>query len=140
MTDLQGRTPRPRRRVLAKISGVTRTKQAQKADCDINLIVKAATSGHLVPGNTGTPTYGDYSAGLDYHEALNRVLAADDNFKDLPSNVRKHCDNDPGKFLDMAFDPERTDEMIELGLLPPDPKPKPAPSPDPDPPSGTPPE
>ncbi len=132
--ELQGRPRRPRRQVLAKISGETRTKQAQKDACDINLIVKAATAGHLVPGNSGKPTYGDFTSGMDYHAALNHVLLADDNFNDLPSAVRKHCDNDPGAFLDMAFDPERTEEMIELGLLPPEttrPKPPGDPTPEP---------
>lgn len=137
MENLQGRPRQARRQVLAKISGTTRTKQAQKDACDINLIVKSATNGNAVIGNPGNPTYGDFTSGLSYHDALNHVLAADDNFNDLPSNVRKHCDNDPGQFLDMAFDPERKDEMIELGLLPPEkerPKPPgdptPAPSPD----------
>lgn len=116
---------RERIKVVPDSGGPSLTKQSQADGCDINLIMKrhrrqGATAAAAFPGTAKAPFYGDFSGTLDYHQARNHLIDADNDFMRLPARVRKHCDNDPGRFLDLCADPERRDEMIELGLLPKD--------------------
>jgi len=76
------------------------------------------THGVPVPAVGGEPSYGDFSMGLDFHEALNRVSEAESDFMKLPAPLRAHVENDPGLFLDLVFDPDRRGELEELGLIP----------------------
>ena len=108
----------PRRRVIADVGEGDRTKQAPTEQTDINVIVKryseTGIAGHL---NPQMAQYGDFSEAADYHEALTRVRAAQEQFELLPAHVREHVDNDPGKFLELISDEDRRDELEELGLL-----------------------
>lgn len=108
---------RERKRVTHPSGGPVKTKQSEAAACDINAIMKRYASHGELPAGSGNPSYGDFSGVGDYHSAANRVLAAQADFDRLPSDVRKHVDNDPGSFLDLVYDPERRDELEELGLV-----------------------
>lgn len=66
---------------------------------------------------TQEPQYGDFSNVQDYMEAFDTIQAAREQFMELPSAVRRACENDPGTFIQMVHDPERKAELIELGLL-----------------------
>jgi len=109
-------------RVFHPSGGPMLTKQSEKDSTDVNLIMDswihagAAVAGHL---NPGVGSYGDFSSGIDYHAALDAVKAADAAFMSLPPQVRSHVDNDSGKFLDLMFDPGRSDEREKLGLAKP---------------------
>lgn len=107
-----------RRRITHPAGGRVMTKQADKQAADINFIIKRWREQGVVQQSTREPFYGDFSAGVDYHGASSRLLAAQASFDGLPSSVRKHVDNDPGKFLDLVGDPDRVGELRELGLLP----------------------
>jgi len=108
---------RKRERVSHCGGGVLKTKQSEAEACDVNLIVsKWRRTG--APPPMKTPGYGDMTGSTDYHEMMNRVKQADSDFEELPSAVRRHCGQDPGKFLDMVSDPERRGELEELGLIP----------------------
>lgn len=105
-------------------------KQAMKKECDINFIMsRYAKTGVLAHVNPGRPVYADMPS-FSFHEALNFLQAAQDDFASLPAKVRKEFGNDPAKFLDFATKPENLDKMRELGLAPPkEPAPAPAPAP-----------
>ena len=45
------------------------------------------------------------------------VAKAQQEFQELPSNVRAHFHNDPSEFLDAAGDDDRRDEFVSLGIL-----------------------
>lgn len=93
-------------------------KQSLANESDINTIMSRwVAHGQLPRGNQQPPTYGDFSSGLDFLESLNAVHRAQDEFNKLPAHIREHCRNDPGEFLEMVYDPERRDELIELGLV-----------------------
>lgn len=109
---------RPYRRVAHKGGGKMLTDQSSKEAADINAIVRKFMVNGVAPGARGVPTYGDFSLGVDYHGALNQLRDADASFMDLPSEVRKACDNDPGKFLDKIQDPEARKWLEEMGLVP----------------------
>ncbi len=109
-----------RLRVFHPSGGPVLTKQSEKDSTDVNLIMDswvhagAAVAGHL---NPHPGAYGDFSSGIGYHEALDAVRDAERSFAALPTKVRTHVDNDPGKFLDMCFDPERREELERLGIV-----------------------
>ena len=63
------------------------------------------------------PRYGDFSGLESYHDAVNRLAQAEDDFLALPATIRSFCDNDPGLFLEYMNDPEhRAYIEQELGL------------------------
>lgn len=107
-----------RLRVLHPIDPVSMTKQEMAHDTDINVIMRKWVSQGVIPGTGGREArYGDFSSGMSYHDSLNSVIEMQTTFEALPALVRKACDNDPGKFLDMCEDESRIDELKALGLV-----------------------
>lgn len=97
--------------------GKVLVKQGMRDEVDANRIMeKWIHQGHYPRGARGEPMYGDFGTGLDYHGAMNRVIAAQTEFGALPSRVRTRCRNDPGVFLELCSDPEALEELRELGL------------------------
>lgn len=93
-----------------------RTLQQYKDDADINTIVRRFGVTGEMPIAGRAPYYGDFSNVMDYHAALNAVREAESMFGQLPAELRKRFDNDPGKLLELVEDPDRFDELVELGL------------------------
>jgi phage internal scaffolding protein len=95
----------------------TPTQQHMKAEVDINNILRQYDrTGLITHVNNATAQYGDFTEVNEYQESLNRVIAAQDAFAALPSNVRKRFANDPGEFFEFATNPDNFDAMVELGL------------------------
>jgi phage internal scaffolding protein len=92
------------------------TKQAMKAECDINNIIKRFKKSGTLPKNMLQGTYADVSEIGDYHESLNKVIQAETTFMKLPVEIRKRFAHDPGEFIKYAQDPKNVNEMISLGL------------------------
>lgn len=91
---------------------IGRTKPEFKESCDVNNILRKYA-------NTGTwnmmkqdPRYGDFSNPVDYQEALNIHIEAEEKFMDLPAEVRKKFDNDPLKFLEGMQDEQTRKELF----------------------------
>ena len=94
-------------------------QQHQAADCDINNIMARYERDGLLPHvNEYKGQYGDFTSVCDYQTALNTVMNAEDCFMSLPAKTRKQFDNDPGKFLDFATNPDNKDELARMGLVP----------------------
>ena len=47
---------------------------------------------------------------------MNQIIAAQEAFNSLPSDIRKKFDNDPAEFLEFVSDEKNNDEMIQMGL------------------------
>lgn len=113
-----GREARERVRVCHAAGGPLKTKQGLQDGTDINKILarwmKHGTS--VAHWNPQEASYGDFSSGLDYSEALNALKAAEREFATLPARVRAHVGNDPAEFLQLVFDPERRDELEGLDI------------------------
>lgn len=105
-----------RRRVQHPGGGVSKTRQSDALQSDVNAIMSKYVQTGLVSQRAERGTYGDFSSGLTFHEAMNAVREAESDFWQLPPQVRRKCKNDPGEFLDMVFDPDRRHELEELGL------------------------
>lgn len=95
------------------------TKQSFKDECDINHIINRYDNTGLVAHlNQAQAKYGDVTQVTDYHDAMNIVAAAQQQFMMLNPKIRDHFNNDPAEFLDAANDPDKREELVELGLIP----------------------
>lgn len=105
-----------RKQVLTIMNQPSLTKQEFAYEQDINNIIKKFhTTGELPKMRQGF--YADVSEIPDYHEAMNIVARANQNFASLPSQLRTKFDNDPSKMLEWISDPQNAQEAVELGLL-----------------------
>lgn len=98
--------------------GDSLTVQSQANDADINIIVKrfGVSPGTLFPSVPVPPSFGDFSADLDYRQAMDILNAGQKSFMMLPAEVRARFMNDAGKFVEFCGKPENLDEMRKLGL------------------------
>lgn len=101
--------------------GESLTHQSMAAETDINNIMKKyQQTGHIDHVVNMEARQGDFTGVLDYQTALNTVIAIDAQFQELPSEIRKEFNNNPGDFLAAVEDPENREKFIEMGLLPQD--------------------
>ena len=92
------------------------TKQAHKKDTDINVIVqKYQRTGVIEFANQRAPEYMAMDS-IDFQEAMQKVVHANEVFGELPAAVRKKFQNDPAQFMDFVHDPANEDEMVTMGL------------------------
>lgn len=97
--------------------GEGRTHAEMADETDINTIMgKYRVTGFIDHVRIGTPVYGDFATELDFQEAQNALIAAQEIFDRLPARVRRRVDNDPGKLIAFIEDPANADELLELGL------------------------
>lgn len=109
-----------KQKVQTHFTGVGRTKQSFKAECDINTIVsRFLRTGVLDFANKNQPRYGD-TTGIEYQSAMQVVASAKTLFNELPAALRDRFENEPALFLDFIQDPRNRDEARELGLLKPE--------------------
>ena len=99
------------------------TQQEFKESCDINNIlakfaVQAQALGvepsQLMPQDQGT--YGDFSNLDDFQTAQNKIAFLNDQFSNLPSDVRRKFGDNLNNFIAAISDPSRIDELGELGV------------------------
>jgi len=92
-------------------------QQHFKEECDINTILQKFSITGMLPDAPLSPRYGDFTGIGDYHTALNRVIAAQDEFEALPAQIRARFDNDPSKLIEFLENSENRPEAEELGLV-----------------------
>jgi phage internal scaffolding protein len=92
-------------------------QQHFKDECDINNILRQFNITGLLPEQPLSPRYGDFTGIGDYHSALNRVMAAQDEFEALPADIRARFDNDPAKLIEFLGDENNRPEAETLGLV-----------------------
>lgn len=92
-------------------------QQHYKEECDINTILQKFNISGLLPESPLSPRYGDFTGIGDYHSALNRVIAAQDEFDGLPATIRSRFDNDPAKLIEFLEDEKNRPEAESLGLV-----------------------
>lgn len=99
--------------------GESLTQQHMQKECDIREIIKKHDrTGIINHVNRGVAQYGDYSEVNEYREALDLVNNAMGSFMELPADIRKAFNNDPGEFFEFATNPDNASAMVELGLAP----------------------
>lgn len=113
------------------------TRQSEMAACDIHNILKQFSQvgfEQLVRENAAKGQYADLTNLPEYQESLNIVIAAENAFLAMPSQIRDRFQNDPARLIAFLGDPANQDEAIRLGLAkdtrpPPEPAPSPTPTP-----------
>lgn len=101
--------------IVSDAGGKSLTKQSCKDECDVNMILaKFQKTGALTHVNERQKEYGEHT-GIDFKEAIDLVMEAQELFDDLPSKVRTHFDNDPAQFLDYVNDPDNVKD-VESGF------------------------
>lgn len=97
----------------------SRTKQGPRKESDINAIVaRGRAVGYLPPAHR-QPFYGDISAVPSYEEAFNRVQAAQEAFRRLPSGLREKLGNNPKNLVPYLKDEKNRGDAEKYGLLKP---------------------
>lgn len=107
------------------------TKQSEKDRCDINKIMsRYDKTGLITHVASGRQFYGDFTQINEYQQNLDMVIAAQNAFAEMPSEIRKRFGNDPGEFFEFVTNPKNEDELVKLGLANPKPVPDVIPEPD----------
>lgn len=106
-------------RAVHRSGGESRTKQSDALSSDVNAIMKRYVAHGVLPPSSGRrPRYGDFTSATSYHEAMDRMLAAQEEFHRLPAAVRDACRNDLGVFVEACSTDEGRAQLRELGLDP----------------------
>lgn len=100
----------------------TKTQQSFAEEVDVNNIVARA----LKTGLLGDPmaqaarqaVFGDFSEVGSYHDAMNKVVAAQNAFMELPADLRARFNNDPGLLCEFMANEANLEEAVKLGLVP----------------------
>lgn len=91
--------------------------QSEKADADINEIVRRFGITGELPSGFVPPQYGDFTEISDYRSALQAVRDAAESFMEMPAELRARFQNDPGQLIDFLADQANRSEAVSLGLL-----------------------
>jgi len=106
-----------RKRVQTKPKGESMTQQHFAKDADVrNIIKQYDRTGLIANVARGVAQYGDYSEINEYRESLDMVNRANDNFMQLPAELRQMFGNDAGTFFEFVTNPENEEKAIQLGL------------------------
>lgn len=95
------------------------TVQSQAEEADINVLMMRYGITGKMPENPRVPTYGDFTGISNYQDALNAVMAADNDFMALPADVRARFQNDPQMLLEFVSNDANIEEARKLGLMKP---------------------
>lgn len=115
-----------RRRVTVMQSDELVTKQSMKAEADINnILTQFKKTGIITHISKQQPIYTDLPDQMDYQQSLHIMMEADEAFATLPSVVRRAFDNDPANLLAALRDPNRREELMDLGIINKPPAPRP---------------
>ncbi len=107
---------RERVRVIHPSNDEVRTQQSHAKGANINEIIRRWRDGQPIPENHRQPQYGDFTNATSYHEALDQVHEASEQFMRLPPELRANVDNDVGLFLDKVKTEDGLKELVDLGL------------------------
>lgn len=94
-------------------------QQQFKDECDINNILRQFNVTGELPNAPLSPRYGDFTGISDYKTALDRVIAADEEFMNLPATIRARFDNDAANLIQFLDNDENRLEAEKLGLVEP---------------------
>lgn len=126
MADTNDGNDHKRKRVRTEVGTKSRTKQSETEATNVNTIMrKYQKTGVIDHWNQNRPTFGDFSMSQGLHANMIAAELAQDEFMKLDAHVRKACDNEPVKLLELMTSPEGLEVLREAGMLldPPIPKP-----------------
>lgn len=99
------------------------TDQSQFQESDINYIVKKYADGRTgittldLGADAGVLQYGDTLLPNDYETALDLINAVNEEFYELPSQIRAEFNHNPKELINALADPRQKVRLQSLGLL-----------------------
>lgn len=94
---------------------------SHKEETDVNWIIDRFHKTGVLPGVDVGSVFADIADAPTYHDAMNIVARANEQFEALDARVRKRFSNDPAEFLAFCSDESNRPEMEKLGLIAPTP-------------------
>lgn len=94
----------------------TMTQQSDAEDADINVIMKKYGPSGMFPQLTEPGIGGDFSLVTDYSSAIELIRKADEEFAQVPAQVRRLFNNSAAAYMAFSEKPENLDKMRELGM------------------------
>jgi hypothetical protein len=105
------------KRCFFETTGESMTQQHFKEESEINNIIKKHDKNGIIESVArGNARYGDFSLVQDYKSSLDTIRDANDNFMEIPSEIRKKFNNNAGEFFNFVQDPNNQPELIKMGL------------------------
>lgn len=95
-------------------------QQHMKDECDINVLMDRFVVKKAIPQLEMPPLQGDFENVPTYQEALNMMVAANRSFMSMDAKIRARFENDPGKFVEYASNPENVQELRKWGFTSPE--------------------
>lgn len=95
----------------------TLAQQQFKDESDINVLFGKYLETGEIPQIDNLRNWGDTEGLYDFQETMNALVAAQQDFSQLPARVKNRFDNDPAKLITFLNDPENRDEAEFLGLV-----------------------
>lgn len=93
------------------------TLQSAKDECDINIIIKRLAAGNQLPPKLTPDQYVDFTQlPSDYHQSMEIIVKADEQFQQLPATLRERFRNNPENFLNFVSNEKNQEELVSLGL------------------------
>lgn len=99
------------------------TDQSQFQESDINYIVQKYADGRTgittldLGQDAGVLQYGDTLLPNDYETALDLINAVNEEFYELPSQIRAEFNHNPKELINALADPRQKARLQSLGLL-----------------------
>lgn len=99
------------------------TDQSQFQESDINYIVKEYADGRTgittldLGADAGVLQYGDTLLPGDYETALDLINSVNEEFYELPSQIRAEFNHNPKELINALADPRQKARLQSLGLL-----------------------
>lgn len=111
------RRPNGTIRVQTRINETDKTDQSFKEDADVNNILskwaKQGTIPNFTPG-----VYADVSELGNFQTAMESVTKAQDDFNNLPAELRERFNQSPTALVNFLKNPNNREEAQKLGLIP----------------------
>lgn len=101
--------------------GESLTQEQFAEESEINNILRSHDRNGIIEHiNRGNAIYGDFSNITDFSDALQQIKEAQDEFQNIPWQIREKFENDAGQFFKFASNPDNIQELRKLGLANPD--------------------
>lgn len=111
----------PPSRCWFETTGESMTQQHFAEESEINNILRSHDRNGVIEHiHKGNAIYADFSNITDLSDALHQIKEAQEEFLNVPSEIREKFQNDAGKFFKFASDPENIDELRKMGLANPE--------------------
>lgn len=109
-----------RNRIVFKSDLPSMTKQSAKDECDIHRIIKQyQRTGIIQHVSSRRPSFQNLPDPIEYQDAMNLSVRAQEAFGQLPASIRDRFKNDPELFLQAVYDPEQEDYLRKIGVFQP---------------------